>query len=481
MSVATQERPLVNSEPTKVARAVVERAFRTPNRHRGIWWFKGNFWVWVGGEWRRVPPTQMREDLWLLLEDAYVMVGGEGEVVKRYAPNKQRIDNVMEGLVSVTKLPFENMPVWLGEREESPDLEHTVAFEDKLVTVTPEGFQVRDRDERWFDSVVVKCRWEDGDQGCPRWMRALEEWGEGDPAWAELLRRWMGYCLMPTRKYARWLLKYGKIRGGKGVSDRVLESLVGEAAFVSRGLDDLVGFDLHGIESARVLNTSEVQGLDGKEAEKCARVLKMCLGGDNIYVKVNYEVGFQTKVRAAPQVSANEIPNLPNKGMGLSGKMLVLPFDVSFLNREEYDLEGRLRAELPGIARWAMEGALALEQEKGWDGKWPTPRKAEEVRRLYHLQNNFIDAFLEARFVKVAVEPGDPASKGFVPSHMVRTEFEAWKKENKITTDRLKIPYNMLMLRIEQESTWGVFRYRTPTQTRGLKGLSLRREVDDEL
>jgi phage/plasmid-associated DNA primase len=236
------------------------------------------------------------------------------------------------------------------------------------------------------------------------------------------------------------------------------------------------------LETARVVNVSEVNGLDGREGEKCAQVLKMILGQDKIFIDVKYEAGVEAEVDAAVQVSANEIPVLPNRGMGLSGKMLVLPFEVSFLNREEYGLVRKLGEELEGIAAWALEGARRLEEETDQGKKWPEPGRAAEVRRLYHLQNNFIDSFLEARFVRVKVEEGDSPGRGFVPSRIVQSEFRSWKRENKVTGEAFKIPENQLILRIVQDSTWEVWKYRKPNGgERGLKGLLVRREQEDEL
>jgi putative DNA primase/helicase len=468
----------------KVARAVLEGRYTTETRGRGLWWFRGTFWEWKGGKWVRRSMEEVKDGLWRWLEDVYVTVGGgDGAVIRRFAPEGKKVGNVLDALRSIVRMPYSKMPAWLGKQEESPDLETTVAFRDKLVSVTEGKVEVRERDERWFDVGLVDCEWNPGAE-CPRWMQALEEWSLGDEAWKELLRRWMGYCMMSSRKYARWMLKYGKIRGGKGVTDKVTEMLVGgEGAFLGRSLDDLTGrFSLKGLETARVVNVSEVNGLDGREGEKCAQVLKMILGQDKIFIDVKYEAGVEAEVDAAVQVSANEIPVLPNRGMGLSGKMLVLPFEVSFLNREEYGLVRKLGEELEGIAAWALEGARRLEEETDQGKKWPEPGRAAEVRRLYHLQNNFIDSFLEARFVRVKVEEGDSPGRGFVPSRIVQSEFRSWKRENKVTGEAFKIPENQLILRIVQDSTWEVWKYRKPNGgERGLKGLLVRREQEDEL
>ena len=73
------------------------------------------------------------------------------------------------------------------------------------------------RTEQWVDAMRVPAAYTHNEE-CPIWTKCLDDWSGGDPAWQELLQRWMGYCLIPTRRFARWLLLYGKIRGGKQCS-----------------------------------------------------------------------------------------------------------------------------------------------------------------------------------------------------------------------------------------------------------------------
>ena len=44
-------------------------------------------------------------------------------------------------------------------------------------------------------------------------------------------------------------------------------------------------------------------------------------------------------------------------------RLRLVPFEVSFLGREDQELGAKLRAELPGILIWAVSGCLAWQQE----------------------------------------------------------------------------------------------------------------------
>ena len=373
----------------------------------------------------------------------------------------------MRALEARVRLPHSKVPVWLGTEPRNVDT--TIAFEDVLVDA--KTMQVTERDERWFDPVTIPCEW-NPDAECPKWMKCINEWSEGDPVWCNLLQRWMGYCLMPHRKHAKWLLMYGKVRAGKGTIGKILEKMIGTDCFMGTSLDDIAGdFGLDGLEHSRVLCVSEVSELDNRMGEKATRVLKNIVGQDPISVNIKFKRQMRNiVVDAAPMVQANEIPQLPNKGRGLSSKMLVLPFEVTFEGKENHNLIDELEAEIPGIAAWAVGGANKVETAPSPKDRFPAPRKAEDAVKLYHLQNNPFDHFLEERFLK------NP--QGFVATEMVWGQWVDWLERNGVKG--VHVPRNQIALQIESQSSWNVYRHRPSADSkRGLKGLSLRRSYED--
>jgi phage/plasmid-associated DNA primase len=175
-------------------------------------------------------------------------------------------------------------------------------------------------------------------------------------------------------------------------------------------------------------------------------------------------------VNAAPWVQSNEIPQLPNKGRGLSGKMLVLPFEKSFEGKEQHNLMDVLRGELAGIAVWALKGAIKLEGA-GDAEKFPPTDGGLRVVKDYHLANNPFDYFLEARFVK--------NKGGFVANELVKREWKDWCKSNNV---KMHVADNQLLVKIVAESSWDLSRIRKGAEgTRALGGLSLKKDKEDDL
>ena len=466
-----RQEPLQSLEPVKVARRILQKQFTAPLGLKGLWRWRNDWWCWEGGMWRILDEERVQDRVWLVLEDAvWEKPTQNGIVITRYSPDKAKVDGVVRALEALVRIEADSVPLWLNGKAGDFAAGEVVAFQDKLVNVRT--METMDRPARWFDTAILPVKW-NPEAKCPRWEQSIAEWSNCDEVWADLLGRWMGYCLMGTRKYARWMLMYGKIRGGKGTISGVIRKLVGRDSFMGCSLEDLAGgFGMDGLERTKVLSINEVSELEGKNGERVCRVVKNIVGRDPMTVDAKYmRQQRNVIVNAAVMMQSNEIPVLPNKGRGLSGKMLVLPFDVSFEGREDLDLDAELESELEGIAVWAVRGACRLEGSKGLD-RWPVPVESGKAVQMYHLQNNPFDAFLEARFVR--------RKDGFVSNGMVRAQWDAWVKANRI---RMHVASNMLPVKIVQGSSWDIRQMRlseSQGHERGIEGMGLRKEYDDE-
>jgi hypothetical protein len=320
--------PLNSVEPTKVARRVMQEKFRDS----GVYRWRNDWWVWKDHRWAVLDDERLKDLIWVCLEDAvWEKPTRNGVALERYSPDKQKIDGVARALEALVRIDAEVVPCWIGKPLGDFSPHTTIAFADMLFNA--ETGKTMQRPKNWFDPAVLPVNFSE-EFACPRWEQAVKEWGDGDPVWAELLSRWMGYCLLGTRRYARWMLMYGKIRGGKGTITTIMRKLIGRAAFMSSSLEDLSGeFGMDGLERSKVLAINEVNEVDSKAGERVCRVLKNIVGQDPLTVNVKHQRQQRNViVNAAPMLQSNEIPVLPNKGRGLSGKMLVLAVIYGTMN-----------------------------------------------------------------------------------------------------------------------------------------------------
>lgn len=469
---------LSGEDEIDVVKDLFGRWFRTQGSRQGVWYRAGRFLVWdeVREIWKSVEPDDMVSLVYKTLDGAQRPKRNKETGETYYVPYKvtaTKAKNITRGLQAMAGDGGAALPRWIDGNPKRPDPQRCIPFQNVVLELRGDGSLVEHaRDSSWLGVGVVECSW-DKKAEAPTFMGAVEQWSGGDEQWKMLLQRWLGYVMLGHRKHERWMLLQGMIRGGKSTCLRVMEWLVGDEACggsVSQLADPFFRTEL---ATARLLSVGEVTQMYRKIAAEVTGVIKSCVGRDKVSIAVMYGAKTSVLPQAAVCMASNLMPDLPDQGRGLTGKMLVLPFLTSFVGKEDPDLEAKLRKELPGIARWAVEGAVALEGA-GSGERWPVPKGAAEFSERMGTMGNTFEGFLKARFVR--------RDEGFVTNEMLRRQWRDYLKKNKIKMD---VPDNQLSMRIETETSWGLSRGKTwageQRGKKGLKGLSVRKEHDDEV
>ena len=446
----------------------------------GLVMFGEQLFEWYGGV-RWVP----RSKAWLkktVLEALKTVVfhgsDDHGQFEKGVNIDRGMTEDVVYFIELEASATMPTTPFWLEPAEGLPNPGHVIPFANCLVDVMASvekgEIVTMDHPGRLFTVGSLTVDW-DPEATCPTWDRCMAEWGGGDPQWTELRERAYGYSLMGTREFEKWLFEYGKARGGKGMGIRVLEKLLGDHAVI--GTDGINLNKTHALQNKRLaqcLVINEAHSLKGHQAARLSSLLKQIVGRDRIEVDIKYGEIMSHRFPAFPIIQANEIVRLPNSGRALSCKMLPLPFDVSFVGKEDPNLEAKLAAELPGIAKRLVEAAIRLMGAKTIEERWPLPERSQQLLETYEVQTNPWDVFLNRYFVE------DP--DGFVANgslHAMRTRFEGEIDDplvfQKSTGGR--VLQERFSQALRQHSSWVITPARRNKNTiRGLAGLRLKEE-----
>ena len=88
-------------------------------------------------------------------------------------------------------------------------------------------------------------------------------------------------------------------------------------------------------------------------------------GEDTLTVNRKYRDQWTGKLPSRLHVISNELPQLGDASAAIVGRIILLLLTLSWLGREDHDLEARLSAEMTGVLNWALDGLHRLTVVNG--------------------------------------------------------------------------------------------------------------------
>lgn len=372
--------------PTGNAAALVADRFT----HDGVptlrrW--QGEFFVWKGARYEPISDEDLRTQV-------YVFFTGAGLQVESRAP----VDNTVDALRAEVNVPSGlSMPVWLGGQPPVDDLQEVIPVGNGLLHVPTRA--LHPHDPRFFSGHALAVNFDPDALQAVAWLDFLASIFPGDPDSAALLQEWMGYLLTHDTSKQKALMMVGRTRSGKGTIARLIAKLIGAhdvcgpslaSLGTQFGLQQMIGKGLAIISDARMSKMAD----SGAITESLLRIT----GEDQVSVPRKHLIDWNGKLPTRFMLVANTLPAIVDAGGALAGRFVVLHFEVSFLGREDAGLDEKLRAELPGILNWALEGRERLHA-RGPTGQFTQPASGEaaihELRRATTPMLAFIEDAIE--------------------------------------------------------------------------------------
>jgi len=235
---------------------------------------------------------------------------------------------------------------------------------------------------------------------CPRWDKFLLEITGSNQEVIETLLEYAGYAISGDTCWAqKALMLIGGGGNGKSVFLNTLRSLAGESNVSSvplgRVVRDVSAYQLVGA----LFNVSEETNVD--DLSKSAAFKNLVTGGE-VEVKYLYHQPYMIKNRAKLLFACNDFPNLTDTSDAIFRRLIIVPFDVQFGDKEDKRLDEKLKEELPGIFNTVFVAYKHLMARKRFkEGQWLIDAK-EELR----LENDTgdVNGWIESRIDKVEVE-----------------------------------------------------------------------------
>ena len=194
---------------------------------------------------------------------------------------------------------------------------------------------------------------------CPTWLRFLDQATGGDPDMVRFLQQWAGYCLTGSTREHALVFIYGPGGNGKGRLIKALEGIMGEYAKTA-GMEVFMSaqFDRHSNEIASLCGARLVTASETEEQRQWAEVrIKSLTGGDTVTARFLYQQNFQFDPTFKLLFTGNNAPGLNKVDEAARRRFNLVPFNHKPAIPDQ-QLDEKLKAEWPGILRWAIEGCL---------------------------------------------------------------------------------------------------------------------------
>ena len=165
--------------------------------------------------------------------------------------------------------------------------------------------------------------------------------------------------------------------------------------------------DRHPTERADLFGARFVASIEIEAGRKLAEVLvKDMTGGDRIKARWLYHDFFEWEPTHKLFLAANHKPTIRGTDHAIWRRILLIPFAVTIPEQErDRQLGEKLKEELPGILRWAVEGCLEW-QSRGLDA----PDSVRAATASYRDESDILAEFLDAECV-LDSEAATPASE----------------------------------------------------------------------
>ncbi|HPK26779.1 MAG TPA: phage/plasmid primase, P4 family [Anaerolineaceae bacterium] len=259
---------------------------------------------------------------------------------------------------------------------------------------------------------------------CPIWDDFLNTVFDGNKELIRYIQKAVGYSLTgSTREQCAFFL-YGDGRNGKSTFLDTVGDIMGDYAvnvqpetlMVKHNTGGPSG-DIARLKGARFVTS--VEPSDGMRLNE--GLIKQLTGGDRVTAAKKYENEFEFKTEFKLWMGMNYRPIIRGTDDGIWRRIHLVPFTVRIPD-EKVDklLRFKLRREMPGILKWAVDGCL-LWQREGLE----MPRCVLEAVKDYRSKMDVVGAFIDdCCYVGVGSETASTLFKAYLQWARENNEYE---------------------------------------------------------
>ena len=281
-----------------------------------------------------------------------------------------------KGRINCLKFVCSNGPGMSIRGDEIDQKPWLLAFKNGVIDLISGDF--RDGEPEEYLLKASPHEWKGYSSLCINWLKCLLIVFQKNKELIRFLQHLVGLCLVGKVVEHKIIIFYGQGRNGKSVIVEILLHCLGELAapvqssmLLDQGIKNSSGPtpDIMSLKGRRVVIASETD--EGRRMS--ASKVKLFVGGDSLVGRNphdKYETSFQPTHSLF--LLTNHLPHASSYDFALWERIILIPFELSFVNREcqaenerpaDPNLLDKLKSETPGILAWMVKGCLMYQQE----------------------------------------------------------------------------------------------------------------------
>ncbi|MCG2629733.1 phage/plasmid primase, P4 family [Bradyrhizobium sp. WYCCWR 13023] len=384
------------------------------NMHRPALLNHQDEWLeWTGAAYAAIDDLTIQSEVRKFLEASFVkvVIENRGEVSISYAPfcpSRKDVAEVYDALKDDFHVPPETMmpPCWLEDREKlyaGLDPRNLISCKNGLLDMSTR--ELYPATPKFFTRTSLDIEFAPEAPPPKRFLSFLNEVAAERQPLIDLLQEMTGYIVSGDTSLQKVFFFRGKRRAGKGTILRILEELIGKRNIATPTIRNLPSqFGMQSLIGKPLAAISDMNCDNAPALSEAGSVINGISGEDTQTIPRKFHTDWIGKVGARFLLISNRMPNFGTNTDALAARLLIVPFDVSFEGREDFELDIKLRAELPGILNWALDGLDRLKAR----GRFVEPDDSKVAKRNLLYQSNPVHGFV-AECCKVG--PGTETDK----------------------------------------------------------------------